>query len=227
MTGGQCCSPYFGLALLADKDIAHHHLRSSMPVLYADLELSAHSFLCMRNEFASEHGRAVYPWAPKHIYGHRGLPGIWLTGSVHVCPQREAGKKSTHVWERSATPHSGFVLLPKSDCQTAKSERHVEIHASGSWTHTTFSVSAQMCDWCALVLAQLGNVQNTHLYMYVWTTEEGYWCAESKTANVFQSLSQTGKSWILLKWMKLRWSTHAEDLYLEIKYSFHKPEVWA
>lgn len=36
-----------------------------MPASYADLMLSAHSFLLIRKEFASEHGRAVHPQALK------------------------------------------------------------------------------------------------------------------------------------------------------------------
>lgn len=40
----------------------------------------------------------------------------------------------------------------------------------------------------------------------------------------FQSLSQTVRSWIPLKWMELQWSTHAENLALEIKYSLYKSE---
>lgn len=37
-------------------------------------------------------------------------------------------------------------------------------------------------------------------------------------------MSQTFKSWILLKWMEWRWSAHAEDLVLKIKYYFKESE---
>ena len=69
MTGGQYSSLYLGLALLTDIDIAQHCLRSPKPASYADLMLSAHSFLLMKNDFASKHGRAVHPRALKTYVG--------------------------------------------------------------------------------------------------------------------------------------------------------------
>lgn len=65
MTRGQCPGLYLGLALLKETGIAQHRLRSPMPASYADLTPSAHSFLLIRNELASEYGRAVHPRALK------------------------------------------------------------------------------------------------------------------------------------------------------------------
>jgi len=134
MTGGQCSSPYPGLALLTDTDTAQHRLRSRMPASYADFTLSAHSSVLIGDEFASEHSRAVHLQALKtHVWAQS--PPWHLTNQRHVqaCALRgEAGGKSAHMQERSAIPHSDFVFLPKSECQTAKSERHARIHVSGS-----------------------------------------------------------------------------------------------
>lgn len=177
MTTGQCSSPYLGLALLIL--IAQHSLRSPMPASYAP------RYLHMRNEFT--------PWAWQSCAFMSSQ-----TGPVCTCPQR-GSRRQKHSCKREVQFHVAVSLFSQS--QSARRRNQSGTRASGTWTQTTRNISAQMCDWHALVLAQFGN----KIRSYTCTCEPQaslrsnivMW-QESKTANAFQAWvkpSGAGSPW--------------------------------
>lgn len=129
---GQCFSPYRGLALLADTDMAPCCWRIPVPASYTDLTLSAHTFLPVRNEFASEHSRTVHPRALKSHTWAQSPP--WHLTDCRACAIRGAFLQEAKALtcEREAQLHVAILCSSQSECQTAKSEQHAQIRASGS-----------------------------------------------------------------------------------------------
>lgn len=143
----------------------------------------------MRNEFASEHSRAVHPGALK-THTRARSPPQHLTDQqrAHVPSEGKQEAKSTCVWEREVQLHRVISCFSQGRSARQLNQWRAQIHVSGSWTHTTHDVSAQMCDWHALVLAV------RECTKYTCTCEQQaslrsriLMCWESKVANVFRA----------------------------------------
>lgn len=146
-----------------------------MAASYADLRVSACSFLLMRNEFASEHGRTVHPRALKtHTHGHGALPGARPAGSVceHV-PSEGKQEAKVLACKREAQFHVAISCFSQSqsDRQLNQSGAHGFIRLGAE--HTRRAMSQRKCvTGTVLVLAQLGNV---HIYTYMCEPQASLW----------------------------------------------------
>lgn len=119
---------------------------------------------------------------------------------VHV-PSEGKQEAKALMEERSAIPRSSFIVLPKSECQTAKSERHTCVWDLNTDNTQHLSTNVRLARFGFSTVWE----QNTQLYMYVWTTgisqKQHTDVTREQDCQRFPSLSQTIRSWIPLKWM--------------------------